>query len=980
MDMAEEIVPTKPNMEQNFQATGDSSFYSADNLEAEGALRKYGERFKSVEDSAHPVFNRQAFAWHAEHEDELIDVNQNEEEVRAELVRDLGSKLGSTQDDKRGNTTNSHPFRDALPRRKLDQKPQTMLGTRAEDSDKEQVCLCVQCGLPLGDFTYKVRHGYVHGECMAQRVLEDMKKEDKERRQKDFRVKQSRREEFDIGWKADRIPCNKGLAERMDCSFMPEGMCCLVLQEMTRAVQIAPTVEPAASVNLEYLAIAMKVRRQEGREPLFSLDPVDSASDSMQVKRFEPEWLAGTSVGDVLFQADYHLKELSMGEYEQPIVGMKSCFDYSWDEGEDMEWRAREWFVVRKAEVHLSQDDVVIPYVKMGVEAWEQVVGMDGNVVDAKVTRRNHPLLKYAQSFTYNFDLIAERKSVIFHLRELAKASVLAKYLVDADVTGVDVETHVDDVDPDSLMIPQLWNERHVGKIQVKDGTIVNANEGIGTCRHGVYGGVSFGLDRFKVSAPARVSRSVLEGTTARPAAAVGAARASITGAQAFAAPARAAIASSRAFVPPARAVTAGAQAFAAPARAAIASTQAFAAPARAVTARAPAFAAPARAAIASTQAFAAPARAAIAGAQPFAARRAFAPPAIGPQGVDLNLDKFELAEPTRVDTHMASGHLGVDACAAIGKVFWSNLDGIDESVFKDEDKTLLKRLLAPHLSDRRNEADQFIPPDTSRAYVERLNNLMKEEDVMRADRLDHFFSTKFVASDPGPLFPSSWKDLIEIERARVPGRTDGPPHEGMLHERSDYKAKAHMFDHLLKSATPVFDKSAEDGIRFRVYKVGSLEVRTFQEPNDNEIVGMVFSTRAPTKALMQAEQDQKVKDHEQLTKTTVYVERDRMWPTHHRYYVALETEMGNTVTTEMLWDGTVAWKENPADSEDRKSLSKVFLCNECNGKGVTVQDMREYQRKSTDRKRVGTFHSSGKRYAQAVHDRVCGATEKAGR
>ena len=44
-----------------------------------------------------------------------------------------------------------------------------------------------------------------------------------------------------------------------------------------------------------------------------------------------------------MFQADYHLKELSMGEYDQPIVGMKSCFDFADMEGFGKEWSAREW-------------------------------------------------------------------------------------------------------------------------------------------------------------------------------------------------------------------------------------------------------------------------------------------------------------------------------------------------------------------------------------------------------------------------------------------------------------------------------------------------------------------------------------------------------------------------------------------------------------------------------------------------------------
>merc|ERR1719195_2121261 len=157
-----------------------------------------------------------------------------------------------------------------------------------------------------------------------------------------------------------------------DCS-VARGMCCLVYQP-DGTVTVAPTVEPAAAVNLEYLATALQVRRRDNREPLFSLDPVDLSSpkSSTQQKRFEPAWLAGTSVGEVLFQSDYHLKELSMGEYEQPIIGMKNCHELCTGEVCGQEWSAREWFVVRRAEVQMSGDGVLLPCIRMGVEAREQ--------------------------------------------------------------------------------------------------------------------------------------------------------------------------------------------------------------------------------------------------------------------------------------------------------------------------------------------------------------------------------------------------------------------------------------------------------------------------------------------------------------------------------------------------------------------------------------------------------------------------------
>ena len=66
---------------------------------------------------------------------------------------------------------------------------------------------------------------------------------------------------------------------------------------------------------------ALKVRRTAQREPLFSLDPVDpqNLEKTPQKKVYEPSWLAGTSVGDVMFQADYFLKETG---WRWSMVGM----------------------------------------------------------------------------------------------------------------------------------------------------------------------------------------------------------------------------------------------------------------------------------------------------------------------------------------------------------------------------------------------------------------------------------------------------------------------------------------------------------------------------------------------------------------------------------------------------------------------------------------------------------------------------------
>merc|ERR1740139_861615 len=119
-----------------------------------------------------------------------------------------------------------------------------------------------------------------------------------------------------------------------------------------------------------------------------------------------------------------------MGEYEQPVAGMKSCTELSEKDRVNGAWCAREWFVVRNASITLSDDNVLIPVLQMGVEAREQHKTVRG-MQDVAITRPDHPLVRYAESFTRNFDLIAERKGVIAQLREVAKAAAVAKFLIE---------------------------------------------------------------------------------------------------------------------------------------------------------------------------------------------------------------------------------------------------------------------------------------------------------------------------------------------------------------------------------------------------------------------------------------------------------------------------------------------------------------------------------------------------------------------
>jgi len=720
------------------------------------------------------------------------------------------------------------------------------------DSDGEDIIVCTHCRLPLGDSVYAskgCKKDHVHGECMAQLMLLDLRQKDEIRMQKDAATKQARRMEFEIGWKVERIPSNLGPLGKLQCQLPQDALVCLVFDENTKSVSLATTTEPSAAVNLEYLSLALQCRRKEGREPWFSLDPLreDKFSDGlMQVKNFKPTWLAGTSLGEVLFQADYHLKELSMGEHEQPVVGMKSCFDLSKDEKKG--WNAREWFTVRKAEIMVSEDNKLIPFVKMGVEAREQIEGENG-LEDAPITRADHPLVKYAADFSKNFDLIAERKSVIHQMREVAKASIMAKFLLEAEVDLKEEWFNLagEAKEEMNFVIPQLWNDCCTGKIQLQDGKIANAEKGIETSMHGIYGGVDFGLTRFDLG-------------EARP---------------------------------------------------------------------------------------------------DYSARLARRPRPVGPGGVDLGLDNFRLDAVVKTTTQAFQGTWGAGN-APTGEAFWACIEKGAASAIKDDDKSLLRSIFNESFSDRREEGNNFVPPDVSFTYANHLRSLVKEEKKAQDAMTRHFLSSDFTMDNVGPLFPSKWVSTIDIET---------PLSGKVLDARPDFKQRAHVLEPVLRSATPVFDKASEDGTRFRIYQLGSLEVRTTQAYDGAEVIGAVLSSRTPEAIPTE------VLDRERIVKVVEYVERDQQTTSaatlYRRYYVVYDTDLGNSIVTEKLRDGTVTWEENPKNLNDRNSLAKVCRSAEC--AGSTVRDAKARQAREARRIGAAASRSKCKMYAREAYAVVLG-------
>lgn len=859
VEQIEQVVSESNESESPKEVSSDEKNEKKPSGEEKEAFKQYLEKFGENRSGGNPGYNRKSFPWAVNHAAKRATPK---EAIEAALA--------------------------AKP------KPSTRRPAHnAVDSDGEEVPLCTRCLMPVGEFAYEGRQGRgscVHAECMAQILVEDAQRQEDRRAGWENEKKLRSRKEYDIGWRMDSVPKNGLLAARLGCETTSRGMCCLVLDEASRTVKVAPTLEPAAAVNLEYLLLALKVRKTASREPLFSLDPVDpqNLEKTPQKKVYEPSWLAGTSVGDVMFQADYFLKELALGEYEMPVAGMLSVFDWSELSDKERTWAGREWFVVRKAEVRLAQDKTLVPFVKMGVEAREQVVTKKG-LEDAPVTASTHPLKKFADSFSRHFDLIAERKSVVFHLRELAKASVMAKYLVDSHVR-VDPQWHriADEIvkgTPSEAHpeIPQLWNMRGNSRIQLKNGRLIDMFTGGQKNLQAIYGGVEFGLDRFELA-----QRHALQGQTGMQLGQSGRPM----------------------FMP---------------------------------------------------QRFQLGQRAEM------------------PQGVDLNLDKFDLSKPDRFGSiPPCSGAPGsLETKVTLGRAFLQSLRARKYDELKPEHQEVLLKVFQSPQCDRTQEGDAFIVPDPNMEYTSKLRSHIHEENSLLERRKLHFCDKAFKVGNAGHDFPRSWTSRFQIEKDGLAPKTEASNKTGLVKVEMDKAYSASLVRDVLPTAAPEFQEKTEDGTCFCIYKIGSLEIRTTQERFAEEQIGVVYSSRAPTWNL--AATSQELSEREKVVECKVFLEAAEGYVVgkqpHHLYMVCI-TANKNVIVTEKLANGSTIFLVNPKSLEDRNSLAKQLFKSDC-VEQATVKDVKTQQTNFNKTFEEGVSLSVRKQYVKSVFKQLTGKTFK---
>lgn len=350
------------------------------------------------------------------------------------------------------------------------------------------------------------------------------------------------------------------------------------------------------------------------------------------------------------------------------------------------------------------------------------------------------------------------------------------------------------------------------------------------------------------------------------------------------------------------------------------------------------------------------------------------------PQGVDLNLDKFNLSAPDRMSSLPACSASmdSLEGRVTLGPAFLHSLQQGSYPDLKKEHQELLKGIFNPRMCDRTEEGNAFAPPDPNLEYIGKVRNLVNEEKLTLTRRKTCFFDTAFVVDNPGLDFPSAWTPRFQIETEGRAQTTISADKHALVRVQADLAFQQFLVNEVLPAAAPEFTKVTEDGVSFRIYRIGSLEIRTTQEQSGEEVIGAVFSRRAPSWQLSSGSQAKEVSKMEAVTKAKVYIEAtdaEKPQPAsgkstsavpHCRFYVVLETDASNTIVTERLADGSIAWAVNSDKLEDRNSLARLLFTSDC--KNATVEGIKSLQAKQFSRV-TSAARSASKAYAKAVFE-----------
>jgi len=403
-----------------------------------------------------------------------------------------------------------------------------LAGRESLTVDKQRIhssCFrCLDCATCIGQSYFQAGSG--KHRCLAchiRRLQEDADKETSIAASEEAHQRADNARRHRLFWRPEIVP-GPGHALRSlgvsSAQILRSPSVCVIYDKAHGSVccAAAPKRYQAAAVNIWYLICSLKVLHEHRREPVFSLDPKDphSIAGERQLKRFEPPWLAGSVVGEVLFQADYALKELCLGERTLPFL--PDMLGRLNDTPESGERAGRQWFVIREATVTVTDDGVLVPHVKMGVEARRLMLCAEG-YRDAEQTDASDPFVQQAGAITAHFKDVASQLKAVGELVALAKSMVVARYLLSkgCQCNGSMLNKCVLPMVPEqheySLEIPTLARRRRSSSVEQDPttGQVMVNHE-----RQAIHGGVDLHVPALQVSLPQSKPVRLLEPTAPR--------------------------------------------------------------------------------------------------------------------------------------------------------------------------------------------------------------------------------------------------------------------------------------------------------------------------------------------------------------------------------------------------------------------------------------------------------------------------------
>ena len=215
-------------------------------------------------------------------------------------------------------------------------------------------------------------------------------------------------------------------------------------------------------ITLSDLAVCLKVLYDpaiKSKSISFSLDPYDPKKPDgpWMRKVFYPDEVekrsivAGTQLGEDLFEADFLLKQMSLGvkvdsleplktvdfPYHQALTkaGLKPSHNMSSKPGSSTGTWSRKWIVIKGFEKDQSSgggavgDAMVIRDLRMGVEARQMQIGSDGKLADKVVQDPSNGSYQFAKKLSEMYDTAAAIYPVFERVRQIGKAMGIAYWM-----------------------------------------------------------------------------------------------------------------------------------------------------------------------------------------------------------------------------------------------------------------------------------------------------------------------------------------------------------------------------------------------------------------------------------------------------------------------------------------------------------------------------------------------------------------------